>query len=83
MLKTIYTPIAAKAHQNTVLFTVTTDIIQRVAILVHKGFKKGTNTTEFCFYVTNHFEGDSFSNGLFQISYPRIKLIFFSLQHCQ
>lgn len=36
------------------------DINQRLAILVYKVLKKGTNKAELCFHATNHSVGDSF-----------------------
>lgn len=60
MLRNIYTPTEAKAHlypknSKISLFSIKTDLNQRVAILAYRGLKKGTNKAEFCFHVTESF----------------------------
>ena len=73
MLRPDCKPVTAKTHQYS---KNSFDIIQRVAILAHKGLKDGVNKAEFCFQATNHSVCDSsfFSNGSFQTSNLRIKL---------
>lgn len=78
MLRPDCKPVTAKTHQYS---KNSFDIIQRVAILAHKGLKDGVNKAEFCFQATNHSVCDSsfFSKWLISNIKSKNKTLFSSI----